>query len=384
MTAQDVTLSGMTYTAPRYKRDEVNKAGQMLLNPPMLNADAIEHMLAVINNWRAAHNFPLNTFHVTLRNRARKLDRHAITAQRLKRLSSIRTKLARQPDMKLTQMQDIGGCRAVLRDIKTVNALIASYQKSVRKNPSSRSEFLHAKDYIANPKPDGYRSTHLVYRYRTSSVHRQTYEGLKVEIQIRTKVQHAWATALETVDFFSQQALKTGGGEKDWRRFFALVSTLFAVKEGTPPVPGTPTDELELVTEIQALQTSLKVINTLNVWRAAVGLDLSLTTTPNAAYYVLKLDTDEAGLEVFGFTAAEFDKATAKLAELEAATREKEWAHAVLVSVKSASELKQAYPNYYADTEMFVTEMISAIEFAIQAAQRKISAANSMSRSVQT
>jgi hypothetical protein len=43
----------------------------------------------VINNWRSSHAFPLNALHVTLRGRAKKVDPHVLTAQRLKRLSSI-------------------------------------------------------------------------------------------------------------------------------------------------------------------------------------------------------------------------------------------------------------------------------------------------------
>ncbi len=42
---------------------------------------------------------------------ARKFDRQAVIAQRTKRLVSIGTKLYYNPKMKLTQMQDVGGCR---------------------------------------------------------------------------------------------------------------------------------------------------------------------------------------------------------------------------------------------------------------------------------
>jgi hypothetical protein len=51
--------------------------------------------LDIINNWRSAHNFPLNTFHVGLRRRAKAIDPGCITAQRIKRMSSIEHKLKR-------------------------------------------------------------------------------------------------------------------------------------------------------------------------------------------------------------------------------------------------------------------------------------------------
>jgi hypothetical protein len=72
------------------------------------------------------------------------------------------------------------------------------------------------------------------------------YNGLKVEIQIRTTLQHVWATAVETVGTFIQQALKSSQGEAEWLRFFALMATHMALREGRQPVPGTPQNSNEI------------------------------------------------------------------------------------------------------------------------------------------
>jgi len=40
-----------------------------------------------------------------------------------------------------------------------------------------------------------------------------------IEIQIRSKLQHIWATAVETVGFFTGQAIKSNEGEKEWNDF---------------------------------------------------------------------------------------------------------------------------------------------------------------------
>src|SRR5689334_6285780 len=116
------------YAKPIYRREDVNIAGAMLVGfDGELDG---EQALAIINNWRSSHAFPLNAFHVTLRGRAKKIDRAALTSQRLKRLPSIALKLTRFPEMKLSQMQDLGGCRAVVRDITTLDYLIALYKKA--------------------------------------------------------------------------------------------------------------------------------------------------------------------------------------------------------------------------------------------------------------
>src|ERR1700676_217452 len=76
---------------------------------------------------------------MTLFNRARKIDPRALIAQRLKRRPSIEIKLRDNPNMKLSQMQDIGGCRAILRTVTDVKKLMAKYKAYYAKSPKDRS-----------------------------------------------------------------------------------------------------------------------------------------------------------------------------------------------------------------------------------------------------
>ncbi|MGJ8479718.1 hypothetical protein [Sphingobium yanoikuyae] len=111
----------MEWANPEYKAEDVNKAGKALSSMvfPVNTVDGLE-ALSVINNWRAAHAYPLNTFQITLRHRARKIERKVIIAQRAKRLDSIHRKLVSKTTMRMTQMQDIAGCRAVFSRIPQV------------------------------------------------------------------------------------------------------------------------------------------------------------------------------------------------------------------------------------------------------------------------
>src|SRR5438105_2943030 len=114
------------YITPEYSRTEVNKAGELLISPDATDQQK-EHALTVINNWRASHNFPLNTFQMRLRQVAKDMNRESLVAQRIKRLASIKLKLELQPDMKMSQMQDIGGCRAIMKDVGELDALVDIY-----------------------------------------------------------------------------------------------------------------------------------------------------------------------------------------------------------------------------------------------------------------
>ena len=95
------------------------------------------------------------------------------------------------------------------------------------------------KDYILDPKPDGYRSIHLVMKFRSRLERLAHCNGLRVEIQIRSQMQHAWAMAVETASAVTNQALKSGVGQADWKRFFLLVGDIIANTEGGPRICAT-------------------------------------------------------------------------------------------------------------------------------------------------
>jgi len=352
----------MPWAMPQYDREKVNEAGRLLVADQqkvwIANRDA---MLNIINNWRSSHIFPLRSFRRTLYSRARSNDERAIVAQRLKRLSSIEAKLRRFPNMKLSQMQDIGGCRAVVKNMDSLDILVRLYKESQSKNPNTRHEFVNEKQYIACPKNDGYRSVHLVYRYHSESKKHRSYNDLKIEIQLRTRLQHAWATAVETVALFTEQALKSGAGEEKWHRFFALISSAIALREKQPLVPGTPTNKKELKEELR------KIAMELNVKDMMTGWSLALTRLPpkditNAVAYLIVLDTEARTFNVRGFRTQELEKASEAYLEVEKRTGTNPSIQGVLVSLDSVHAIRKAYPNYYVDNRAF----IGALQFALK------------------
>lgn len=59
-----------------------------------------------------------------------------------------------------------------------------------------------------------------------------------MEIQLRTLLQHSWATAVEAVGLLRREDLKGGRGDPDWLRLFQIMASEMAEDEGAPPVPG--------------------------------------------------------------------------------------------------------------------------------------------------
>ena len=335
----------MAWAVPEYDPQDVNAAGKALggMAFPVTTAAGLE-ALAIINNWRSSHAYPLNTFQITLRNRARKIERNVIIAQREKRLDSIHRKLVAKKSMRMTQMQDIAGCRAVFSKLSSVYKLVELYKLS-----QFDHKFRNEKDYIANPKPDGYRSYHLVYEY-VGKGPGVPYSGLRVEVQVRTQIQHAWATAVEAVGIFTKQALKSNQGDAGWLRFFSLMGTAIASIERTPAIPGTPTVKTELIAEISKLANELRAKEMLRVYNTTLN---TLGSAKDAKYFIVALDPDEGQVTVRRYKAKESAEANRQYTALESQIPESSRRQVVLVSVVDINALKRAYPNYFLDTALF-------------------------------
>jgi hypothetical protein len=207
----------MGWTVPEYSRPMVDAAGRDLVNMwsrPLADPAEVDRFMeawGILNNWRSAHSFPLNTFQTTLRTKARKVFPNVIVAQRIKRAVTIVHKLERLPRLSLSKLQDVGGCRAIVGSSSHVHKIRKAYLDS-----QLRHELKHEKDYIAEPKESGYRGIHLVYRY--ISDRSEDYNGLQIELQLRSRYQHAWATAVETAGTFLERSLKSSRHPQRQRR----------------------------------------------------------------------------------------------------------------------------------------------------------------------
>src|SRR6201998_3280092 len=94
--------------------------------------------------------------------------------------------------------------------------------------------------------------------------------GQLIEIQIRSQLQHAFATAVETVTTFTREPLKFGAGPVEWRRFFSLMGSTLALREGTVLVSGTPANHDELIAELRECVNRLNIRSRLRGWTNAL------------------------------------------------------------------------------------------------------------------
>lgn len=138
--------------------------------------------------------------------------------QRFKRIDRILPKLLRFPHMRLSQMEDIGGCRAVF---ESLDALYAVAGRIRRRWPHAR-----VTDYITEPKDDGYRCLHIV----------EKRDRRLIEVQLRTVRQHEWAEAVEDALQLTGHNIKDGRGPADLRRYYVMAAERLAREDrGEPP-----------------------------------------------------------------------------------------------------------------------------------------------------
>ena len=330
---------------PAFSRSRVDRSARILVDSDASD-DQFADALRVFSNWRAAHGYPLNTAQVVLRARARRVCSTALISQRHKREISIIRKIERSNSMRLTQMQDIAGCRAIVNTMRQLSALEHIYSDDVRD------------DYVKCPPASGYRSVHAVSLYEGKK--KTAFDGLLVETQLRTALQHAWATAVETVDTFTGSDLKSGFGEDQWRRLFSLVSTSFCSRERSPSVPGTPASSELVRRELRELESELGLTQRLMAWHRAS----QFVRAPEFRFkkhLLIELWPITGVVKLHTFSADQFGSAAQKYSELEQQVTAENRLQVVMASADSLQALKRAYPNLFVDPTAFLVAYAQAL-----------------------
>ena len=340
---------------PKYSRKFISRIGDTLISDES-TLDEKEEAIQLIGEWRTLHLQPLNTFQSTLRKYVHSVDSNGIVAQRLKRIPTIIDKLHRYKDMELGRMHDIGGLRAIVENIQKVRELEAKYTQARSKHILKRKY-----DYINAPKDSGYRGIHLVYENQNPK--NLDSDGLLVEIQLRTQLQHLWATAVETVGFFYKEALKSSQGNKVWLDFFHLVSAVFAYEENElPAVAMRHLSKEDLIFRTKQFNKDHGILRQLDI----IQIPKILKNVPffnKASYWILETSAQDTNVKVRPFLKEQQESASLVYRQLEQSPNCKSGkSHVVLVSVDSVKKLEMAYPNFFLDVQDFTQKIKSMIQ----------------------
>lgn len=200
-------------------KGEIDRLGQRIQSSKDI---AIED-LNILQEYRQSFQEAVaNVFSFVLET-ARKIDKQSIVTFRIKRIDTIVEKLKRFEEnsngrMSLSRMGDIAGCRCILyvpqeeKLYSLLDRIRDEYGKDCKIN-----------DYIASPKSSGYRCIHVYVKDK------QTQKP--IEIQIRNRKQHNWATLVEIVDLLYGTQNKEYGAKSSLGRFLYLYSSASSLSD---------------------------------------------------------------------------------------------------------------------------------------------------------
>lgn len=200
---------------PVYSKRAVNRGGERLRASSRGSVrPELDAAREIVEHWRGLHAVPLSKVAAGLRYYVRKAgaDERSVS-QRLKRFDTIVEKLDRHPGT-LTQMEDIGGVRAVLPEQAVVDAIVVSLKRRWKRPPAAGVHRRAGTWTEVRRLPSG----HVIV----------VKDDRFIEIQLRTHWQDRWAQAVERDTRRLGEPLKFGGGADDLRAYYRLVAEQMA------------------------------------------------------------------------------------------------------------------------------------------------------------
>jgi hypothetical protein len=339
----------MRFHPPKFERDVYRQAGKWLVEewhgPQPFTAG-----FGALFDWRGSHAYPLKKFSEILKRKTLAVCPDPILSRRLKRTLSILHKLDRFPRLNLTTIQDIAGLRAVVNTVGQARSLRDAFL-SQKPDEFSHERILH-RDYIDEPKDSGYRGIHLVYGYRNQKF--PGYDGLRLEIQIRTKVQHYWATAVETASSLLKASLKESKGPNSWLVFFSIAADAFARREGCAGH-----HQYDYMTDRELFGRTVAIAEALRLRQYLEGCNAAaryINESKRDGFALVVLNVDVPKVEITYFSPNQQSAAYEAYSETEQANIQNESVQAVLISHDETLALSLAYPNLFLDTSGFMDQ----------------------------
>jgi hypothetical protein len=282
-------------------------------------------------------------------NRAARSEFSVITGQRLKRKNAIYEKLCRceTRSMSLERMYDIAGCRMVFEDLED----LYDFRKEFRKNSRFYHQLKYEKDYITKVKDSGYRGIHDIYAYKSDPRRPKHWDGLFVEIQYRTKHQHAWATAVEVADIIKKSRTKfSDAADAEQNLFFQYASEIIARAYESKKSCYPLLSDQDLIDQFNNLEIKLNLLKTLKAIKV-IHKDIK-DKGKKAIIIWLHIENSHPEVEIFLFK--NLTEANKKYFELE---KQNPNDNIVLVKADKTNllnSIKNIFRNYFTDAGDFI------------------------------
>lgn len=209
---------------PLPSKTKIDKSGLALAKTKFKDEVDFIELEETFDEYRKEHLQPLSETTLELQQLLTNYGAPYYIAQRLKRKPQIIRKLNRL-SVRLTQLQDIGGCRIIVQRNSDVDKLYKYLVNTV----GAQNVFTidRSTDYREKGRDDtGYRALHVILKR----------SGVYLELQIRSRIQHYWAESIERTSVIYGYHLKESEGSPQVIQYFKTLSDVFfEIEAGREP-----------------------------------------------------------------------------------------------------------------------------------------------------
>jgi len=321
-------------------KSKLDKAGDYLAKEKWTNDEDFLDYDNVLDEYRKSHLEPLTEVTLKLQEWLSAFKQNYYIAQRLKRKPQILRKLKRF-SIRLSQLQDIGGCRIIFES----NDILESFLPFLKEKLSKSRYFTIERetDYREKGRDDsGYRAVHLIV----------SRSDVKLEIQLRSRIQHYWAESIERTSVIYGYLLKELEGDPIVLSYFKQSSNVFhEIECKRKPTSDQANDLDDLRKRSEEIIRSSDKMNVFDSYvnesfiKAMISRESSLRTTFHNWMIVFNWNT--GAFMNWEITGRNPDIAIKKYSEYEKKWKANEGYEVVMIGSSDVSTIRQTHSHYF-------------------------------------
>ncbi|PZO91682.1 MAG: (p)ppGpp synthetase [Sphingomonas sanxanigenens] len=319
-------------------KSRIDKAGRSLAHPAELTMEIME-LEEDFDEYRISHLEPLSLTTLELQSWLHGYGGGYYIAQRVKRKPQILRKL-RRLSVRLTQLQDIGGCRIIVEKNEDVDRLIAFIKENVSKFDSFSVK--RVTDYREKGRDEtGYRSAHLLLER----------SGRSLELQIRSRIQHYWAESVERTSVIYGKYLKEQEGDPIVIEYFQHLSDVFyEIESGRDP---SVQSKVKLDKMREKAQNIIYESDRNRIFDSSVNEDIvrTLTNTQGSEgdliNWIMVFNWNSGDFVTWDIVGREAESAKAKYTQYESQFSSDDGFEVVMIGSSDIATVRQTHSHYF-------------------------------------
>ena len=321
-------------------KSQIDKAGKILSDSDREYDEITLELDYIFEQYRKEHLEPLTRFTLEIQQWMQSYGIQYYIAQRLKRRPQILRKL-RRLSVRLTQLQDIGGCRIIVEKNADVDNIIKFIKNKIEK--SEFANIIRETDYRELGRDDtGYRAYHIIL----------SVSDYKIELQIRSRIQHYWSESIERTSVIYGYRIKEKEGDQRVIEYFKFFSNALNEIEIHNKLPGEK--EIQLQEKRIEAESIISISSNGNALSGHVNSDIVRTMAEREEQnseklnnWILGFDWKDGNFVLWDVVSRNTDEAIEVYSRYESDFPEEEKYEVVLIGTSDISTVPQTHSHYF-------------------------------------